>query len=223
MHQRNRNLMSRENLLFENMLTLEESSILQEMNTPYRIQQFLDSTLYVGGNENRSPIEVLRQRKAHCLDGGLFAATLLQRIGYLPLILDMQPDPGEDDDHVLALFQEFDCWGAVAKSNYVGLRYREPVYRTIRELVVSYFNDYFNVARKKSLRKYTEVINLSEFDEQHWMTEASGVDWVEEYLKKADTILLITLEQAAYLSPLDERSYKAGSLGVNPDGVYKPQ
>jgi len=208
---------------FDHALIPAELQVMQEMNTPYRIQQFLDNTPYPAGDENRSSVEVLRQRKAHCLDGGLFAAMALRHIGYPPLILDMQPDPGEDDDHVLALFQEFDCWGAVAKSNYVGLRYREPVYQTIRELVLSYFNDFFNFYGKKSLRKYTAVINLEDFDDKNWMTESSGVDWIKEYLKKADTIPLITPEQAAYLSPLDVRSYNAGSQGVNPDGVYRPK
>jgi len=214
--------MTTEIMRFNKMLTSDEFRMLQDMETPYRIQQFLDSILYPGGDENRSPIEVLRQRKAHCLDGGLFAASMLRCIGYPPLILDMQPDPGEDDDHVLALFQEFGCWGAVAKSNYVGLRYREPIYHTIRELVLSYFNDFFNFYGKKSLRKYTAVINLEEFDDRHWMTVSEGVDWIECYLKKADTIALITSEQAAYLSPLDGLSYKAGTMGVNPNGVFKP-
>jgi len=193
------------------------------LDAPFRIQEFLDGIAYPDGEENRSPVDVLRLRQAHCLDGGLFAAASLRRIGYPPLILDMQPEPGRDDDHVLTLYREFSCWGAVAKSNYSGLRFREPVYQTIRELVLSYFDDFFNIKGEKTLRFYTEPINLELFDDRNWMTDASGVDQVEAYFKKIDLIPLITSEQAAYLSPVDDRSFRAGTLGINPEGAYKPE
>ena len=206
-----------------NILTEHELNQMLEMDSPYKIQKFLDSIQYPSGERNRSPIEVLREKQAHCLDGGLFAATALRRIGYQPLIIDMQPEPGTDDDHVLALFREFDCWGAVAKSNYSGLRFREPVYFTIRELALSYFDDFFNVYGKKTLRSYTQPINMEAFDDWNWMTESSGVDKVEQYLKHTDLTKLISKEQAEYLSLVDERSFKAGSLGINPEGTYKPK
>ncbi len=208
---------------FEQMLSPCELSQMQEMNTPFLIQQFLDSIVYPAGERNRSPIEVLHERQAHCLDGGLFAVAALRRIGYPPLIVDMQPEPGTDDDHVLALFKEFDCWGAVAKSNFSGLRFREPVYLTIRELVLSYFDDFFNIGGQRTLRTYTAPIDLTAFDDWQWMTEARGVDRIEELLKHADLTTLITEEQAEYLSPVDERSFRAGTLGINPEGTYKPQ
>ncbi len=208
---------------FLKMLSTDEQKHVHEMDSPFKIQHFLDSTLYPSGDRNRSSIEVLRERQAHCLDGGLFAVTILRLIGYEPLIVDMQPEPGTDDDHVLALFREFDCWGAVAKSNYSGLRFREPVYATIRELVLSYFDDFFNVDGQKTLRFYTQPINMEAFDNWNWMTESEGVDKVEQYLKHADLITLISQEQAEYLSRVDERSFKAGSLGINPEGTYKPR
>ncbi len=208
---------------FEQLLTANELNQMREMNTPFLIQQFLDSIVYPAGERNRSPIEVLRERQAHCLDGGLFAVAALRRIGYAALIVDMQPEPGTDDDHVLALFQEFNCWGAVAKSNFSGLRFREPVYPTIRELVLSYFDDFFNIKGQKTLRSYTAPINMEAFDDVHWMTEASGVDKVEMYLKTVELIPLISTEQAEYLSAVDERSFKAGTLGMNLDGAYKPE
>ena len=205
------------------LLTADELNQVIKMDSPFKIQQFLDSTRYPSGERNRSSIEVLRERQAHCLDGGLFAVSILRHIGYQPLIIDMQPEPGTDDDHVLALFREFDCWGAVAKSNYSGLRFREPVYATIRELVLSYFDDFFNVEGKKTLRFYTQPIDLEAFDDWNWMTESSGVDKIEQYLKHADLTKLISQEQARYLSPVDGRSFKAGSLGINPEGTYKPK
>ncbi len=214
--------MSNAIMQFEQMLSPCELSQMQEMNTPFRIQQFLDSIVYPAGERNRSPIEVLRERQAHCLDGGLFAVAALRRIGYPPLIVDMQPEPGTDDDHVLALFKEFDCWGAVAKSNFSGLRFREPVYPTIRELTLSYFDDFFNTKGQKTLRTYTAPINLEAFDDVHWMTESRGVDKIEVYLKHVELISLISEEQAGYLSSVDERSFKAGTLGINPEGAFKP-
>ncbi|MGV8027054.1 MAG: hypothetical protein AB2L18_10900 [Anaerolineaceae bacterium] len=207
----------------EQLLTPGILSQMQAMNTPFLIQQFLDSIVYPAGERNRSPIEVLRERQAHCLDGGLFAAAALRRIGYAALIVDMQPEPGTDDDHVLALFKEFECWGAVAKSNYSGLRFREPIYPTVRELVLSYFDDFFNIKGQKTLRTYTAPINMEAFDDLHWMTESSGVDKIEMYLKTVELIPLISAKQAEFLSPMDERSFKAGTLGINLDGAYKPE
>lgn len=151
---------------FNEQLSPEERHLVAGLNTPARIQAFLDELIYPEGEENRSLVEVLRQGKAHCLDGGLFAAAALRLLGYPPLIMDMQPEPGTDDDHVIAIYRSKGCWGSVAKSNYSGLRFREPVYRTLRELVMSYFEDSFNMARQKTLRTYTRPVNLVRFDRQ---------------------------------------------------------
>jgi hypothetical protein len=207
---------------FEKALSDEERTFLQEMKSPALVQSYLDNVRYPSGERNRSPIEVLRQREAHCLDGGLFAASALRRIGYAPLIVDMQPDPGQDDDHVLALFQEFGCWGAVAKSNFSGLRFREPVYTSVRELVLSYFEVFFNLEKQKTLRFYTAPIDMEQFDHLHWMTESAGVDAMEVYLKTAELIPLFSPEQTRYFSEVDERSFRAGTLGINPEGMFKP-
>jgi hypothetical protein len=207
---------------FEGQLSADEKKIMDGLRTPALIQDFLDETIYPGGSENRSPVEVLRQRKAHCLDGGLFAVAALRRLGYPPLILDIQPDEGMDDDHVLALFRVNGCWGAVAKSNFSGLRFREPIYRTTRELVLSYFNDFFNMNRVKTLRFYSRVINLKRFDQLNWMTDFHGVDAVEAHLKIVKLIPLLTAQQVEQLSMLDRRSFEAGTLGTNPDGAFYP-
>jgi len=205
---------------FESSLTPDELTFIRKLDSPFKIQEFLDEVKYPSGEENRSSIEVLRQRQAHCLDGGLFAATMLRRLGYPPLIIDLQPEEGLDDDHVLAIFQEFGCFGAVAKSNFSGLRFREPVYATIRELVLSYFHDFFNMQGQKTLRTCTDIIHLEDFDNLDWMTSSAGVDAIEKLLKEAALTPLISPEQAEYLSGLDDRSFRAGTLGINPDGVY---
>jgi hypothetical protein len=208
---------------FDQSLTPQELNLMDNLRTPAQVQAFLDETRYPGGDENRSPLEVLRQRQAHCLDGGLFAVAALRRIGFPPLIVDLQPDPGMDDDHVLAVYKIEDSWGAVAKSNYSGLRFREAVYRDLRELVMSYFEDFFNVDGLRTLRFYTRPINLKKFDRVDWMNTSAGVDWLEGYLKTVKLTPLINAAQAAQLSPMDQRSIAAGTLGINPAGTFKPK
>ena len=208
---------------FESHLTGEERKQLGTMQTPSDIQAFLDAIPYSIVDLNRSPLQVLHEKQAHCLDGGLFAAAVLRHQGYPPFILDIQPDPGQDDDHVLALFKIEGCWGAVAQSNYTGLRYREAIHRTLRELVLSYFENFFNSYAKKTMRYYTRPINLRQFDQQGWMWSSAGVDAVEAYIKKANLIPLITPAQAARLITVEEQSFQAGRIGINEQGVYQPK
>lgn len=208
--------------IFENELTVQELILINKLNTPYQVQLFLDGIAYPDGDENRPPLGVLRQREGHCLDGGLFAVAILRRLGYPPLILDLLPEPGRDDDHVLALYRENGCWGAVAKSNYSGLRFREPIYRTLRELAISYFEDFFNIYAEKTLRRYSRPVDLSRFDHLNWMVDAKGVDLLEKHLKTLRGYSLITVEAAENLSPVDARAYRAGTLGINLKGAYKP-
>jgi hypothetical protein len=208
-------------VVFLNQLTKAEKKFMESLDSPFKIQAFLDTVEYPGGDENRPAIEVLRQKKAHCMDGALFAATALRILGFDPMIIDMLPDPGRDDDHILALFKISGCWGAIAKSNYSGLRFREPIHRTLRELVMTYFDDSFNIKGEKTLRTYSRPVHLTRFDHLNWMTESKGLDAVEKHLYKVKVIPLITPEQAAYLSPVDKRSFDAGTLGLNYDGVYK--
>ena len=141
--------------------TPAERTALDALHSPFAIQAFLDATPYSPEDRDRCPLNVIRDRVAHCLDGALFAAMALRRLGYPPLLIDLLPEPDIDDDHVLAIFKVNGCWGAVAKSNFVGLRYREPVYRTLRELVMSYFEPFYNVEGVRTLRGYTLPVNLS--------------------------------------------------------------
>ncbi len=209
--------------IFEEQLSREEKHLMDSLDSPYKIQAFLDGLVYPAGEANRAVIEVLRQRQAHCLDGGLFAAAALLRLGMPAVILDMQPQPGRDDDHVLALYRLDGCWGALAKSNFSGLRFREALYRTTRELVLSYFEDFFNLHGQKTLRSYSRPINLKRFDRLRWLTEARGVDAIERYLKTVRLAPLISDAQAARLAPVDRRSFAAGTLGLNPDGAFQPE
>lgn len=204
-------------------LPLELTGIFKEFKKPVDVQAYLDATPYSPEDRNRCPINVVKDRLAHCLDGGLFGALGLRYLGYPPLIVDLQSDEGLDDDHVLAIYRQNGLWGAVAKSNFSGLRLREPVFRTLRELAMSYFEDYFNVDGVKSLRYYTIPLDLTRLDKFNWMSEDSGVDVIEQLLKHRGKTTLIPREAVALFNRVDELSYQAGMLGVNQAGLYKPK
>jgi hypothetical protein len=206
---------------FTQYLDHQQLELVQSLTSPAKIQAFLDSIPYSAEERNRSTINVLCDRQAHCLDGGLFAAAALRRLGYPPIIVDLLPEPGTDDDHVLAIFKRGRCLGALAKSNFPGLRYREPVYRNLRELIMSYFEVFFNVDGKKTLRGYTRPVHLEAYDKVSWMVKDEGVDFIEKHLKELKITPVIDEQFANELSLLDKRSYESGMLGVNAAGLYK--
>ncbi len=142
--------------------TPSELRKLRALKTPAGIQKFLDDLPYNLSYTARSPKKVLHDRVASCLEGGIFAAAALRVIGFPPLIFDLEAE--QDTDHVVAIFKVRGHWGAVAKSNFTGCRYREPVYRTLRELAMSYFNIYFNLRGERTLRRYSRPVNLARFD-----------------------------------------------------------
>src|SRR5437773_182450 len=141
---------------------------LRALKTPAGVQRFLDSLPYHLADTSWSPRKVLQKKTAHCLEGAIFGAAALRVLGFPPLLWDLEAV--NDTDHVLAIFKVRGCWGAVAKSNFSGCRYREPVYRTLRELAMSYFNIYFNLRGERTLRCYSQPVDLSRFDDRHWMT-----------------------------------------------------
>lgn len=198
-----------------------ELAVWSGLTTPRKIQDFLDSTAYEPEYANRCPLRVLRERRGHCFDGALFAAAALRRLGYPPLIVDLIPEPLTDDDHLLAIYRRHGHYGAVAKSNFVGLRFREPVYRSLRELVMSYFEDYFNALGQKTLRAYTIPLNLSAFDSLNWEVDDAGADVIEQRTETLRRYPVLTPEMVRELSPVDRRQLEAGLLGADPTGLFK--
>jgi hypothetical protein len=184
---------------------------LRSLRTPAGIQRFLDELPYHLASTAWSPRKVLHERTAHCLEGAIFAAAALRVIGFPPLVMDMEAE--NDTDHVVAIFKVGNCWGALAKSNYSGCRYREPVYRSLRELAMSYFEQYFNLRRSRSLRTYSRPINLAAFDSRGWMTTDNSVWFIADYLCEIPHTPLITRAQAKRLVRLDARSFQAGLVG----------
>ncbi len=207
--------------LFEQSFTPDELAVFYTLDTPARIQAFLDGIPYSEEEKYRCPRQVLSDHKAHCFDGALFAAAALRQIGYPPLVLDMLPVPFRDDDHMLALYKIDGHWGALAKSNFVGLRYREPIYRTLRELVLSYFEDFYNLAKEKTLRSYTVPLNLQVYDHLNWMASDVSMMEIAHHLEKLRRYPVLTPNMEARLASVDERFYQAGLVGVNWDGLYK--
>ncbi len=206
----------------EDHLDSQQLELLRDLISPERIQAFLDSIPYSADDINRCPLRVLQDRKAHCYDGAFFAAAALRRIGYPPIVVDMMPELGRDDDHLLAVFKRNNLFGALAKSNFVGLRYREAIHRSLRELILSYFEDYFNMEGEKTLRAYTRPLNLRSFDGLGWEWRDEGVNAIEQRLWQIHRIALFGPEVTAALSPVDPRSLSAGLLGSDPEGLYRP-
>jgi hypothetical protein len=205
---------------FENLFDKRELRTLSRLDSPARIQAFLANLRYSADDFYRSPGRVLKDREAHCFDGALFGAAALRRLGYPPLVLEMHAK--HDDCHLIALFRQHGCWGAVAKSNFAGLRYREPVYRTLRELVMSYFESFYNVERQKTLRSYTRPLNLAAFDKDDWMRSDEHLKAIANRLDEVRAFRVVTPQMVAGLSPVDARSYKAGLMGANRAGLWRP-
>jgi hypothetical protein len=192
-------------------LTPTETRLLRKLSTPWKVQKFLDDLPYnkePNGETCRSPRRTLRDETAHCFEAALLAAAALRVNGHPPLILDLESV--RDDDHVIAVYRIEGCWGSIAKSNYAGLRFREPVYRTLRELVMSYFEHYYNLRGEKTLRAFSRPVNLRRFDRMNWMTAEEDVWEIPEYLTTIPhTPILTTLRRMR----MDRRSFEAGLVG----------
>lgn len=206
----------------EEHLTPDQRRILADLDSPFRIQAFLDALPYADEKFNRCPLRVLQDGRGNCFDGALFAAAALRRLGHPPVIVDLLAAPGTDDDHTIAIYRRDGFLGAVAKSNCVGLRFREAVYRSLRELVMSYFEFYFNVEGEKTLREYTLPLNLKSFDALDWTCSDDGLEPIIRRLGELQRFSVLTPQMAAALSPVDARTYEAGFLGANPAGLYRP-
>ncbi len=187
--------------------TPSELRTLRALKTPGGVQRFLDDLPYNLRYDARSPRKVLHDRMASCLEGGIFAAAALRVLGFPPLIFDLEAD--RDTDHVIAIFKVRGHWGAVAKSNFTGCRYREPVYRNLRELALSYFNIYFNLRWERTLRRYSRPVNLARFDRLNWMTTEKSVWFIAEHLCEIPHIALLTPAMEKKLTRVDPRTVKA--------------
>ena len=192
-------------------LTPANVRTLRALKTPKLIQQFIDGLTYQYADTAGSPQRTLRERKGHCLEGALVAAAALRLHGHPPLLMDLEAV--HDDDHVLAIYRERGLWGSIAKSNFAGLRSRKPVYRTLRELAMSYFEHYYNLRGEHTLRAYSRPVNLARLDGKHWMTSEEDVWCVPELLIAARHFPIAPDKVMRALPRLDRRSFEAGMHG----------
>jgi hypothetical protein len=201
--------------------TKEETTFLKTMSDPDKIQGFLDSVEYNPVYECRSPRWVIKKRSAHCFEGALFAAAALEFNGYQPIIVDLKAY--NDDDHVIAIFKEDGYWGAIAKSNFTSLRYREPVYRSLRELVMSYFDFYFNTDGDKSLRSYSVPLNLTVYNPRNWKTTDEDLEYIGDRLEQLRHYPVVDDRMIKKLKRASDIMLQAGMLGSCAEGLFKPK
>jgi hypothetical protein len=198
----------------------DERRVLSKLREPGAIQDFLDALPYWPAGGAHSPRTVLAQGRAQCFGGAILAAAALREHGHRPLIVNMRAV--NDDDHVLAVFRRDGYWGAVAKSNYTTLRHREPVYRSLRELVMSYFDFYFNSQGEKTLRSYSVTMDLSRYDSLGWCFSADRLWQIEEDIERLRHTSVVPAGLAGRLLPATEQVLAAGMMGANPEGLYTP-
>jgi hypothetical protein len=200
--------------------TKDETLFLQQFTDPWSVQVYLDSIPYNPDYGTRSPRWVIKKRSAHCFEGALTAAAMLEYLGYKPMIVDMKAH--NDDDHVIAVFREGIYWGSVAKSNFTSLRYREPVYRSLRELIMSYFDFFFNVKGEKTLRSYSKPFDLSFYDKRLWKTSDEDLDYIGDKIESIYHYPVVDEGMIRKLKLASEPVIKAGLLGSNEAGLFKP-
>jgi hypothetical protein len=194
-------------------LTRAEFSALARLSTPAKIQGFLDAlpaNFEIGGQTSLSVRQVLRQRRAHCIEGAMLAACALWVHGEPPLLMDLRAE--RDYDHVVALFRRGSCWGAISKTNPPVLRWRDPVYRSLRELAMSYLHEYANNRAQKTLRSYSRPFDLRGLDPKIWVTNGKNCWDVGEAVDEIRHYSLITKRQARMLRLRDTMERKAGAL-----------
>ena len=192
----------------------KEFRILKKLDTPVKIQNFLDKmkiNFEEKGDTSFSPLAVLKKKMCHCTEGAVLAALALRIHGHPPLVLDFTANR-YDFDHVVALFQKNGKWGAISKTNHAALRYREPIYSSIRELAMSYFHEYIDDQGRKNLRSYSPPVNLKRFDKFDWMTTREEINYIPEYLAEVRHFPILNRKQIKNLRKADKIEIQAGKL-----------
>ncbi len=198
-------------------LSGHESALLKKLDTPAKIQDFLDSlpmNFEKNGETHHSPRRVLRERTAHCIEGALLAAAALWSRGEPPLLLDLVADKSryDDDDHVVALYKRNGRWGAISKTNHSSIRFRDPVYRTLRELALSYFHEWFmNSNGIKTLKSYSRPLNLQRWGTS-WITAEDDLWFIDEALDALPHYELVPAQNKKFIRNADPMELKAGRL-----------
>ena len=195
-------------------LTRSEWKRLSSLGSPQKIQGFLNRTPInheLGGETLLSVREVLKQRRAHCMEGAFLAAAALWINGEPPLLMHLDCDLS-DYPHAIAVFRRGRCWGAISKTNGAPLRFRDPVYRSLRELAMSYFHEYFDKRGRKTLRSYSGAFDMRRIDPSHWVTNGKQCWDVHDRLAELRHYPLVTAKQTRLLSRRDPFERQVGKL-----------
>ncbi len=191
-----------------------ELAVLHKLATPWKIQDYLEKlpiNFEERGDTFFSPRRVLREKKAHCLEGAVFAAAALWVNGATPLIMTLGATT-DDFSHVVALFKVRGLWGAIGKTNHAVLRYRDPVYRSVRELAMSYFHEYFLDNGRKTLREYSEPLDLRRVGDGRWTVAEKDLWYIDEALDEQKHHPLFPPKARRILRRADPIERRAGKL-----------
>lgn len=197
--------------------TKKEKSLIKRLNTPALVQDFLNGLKFNFEKQNgytvetlKSPLFTLRAGNAHCIEGALLGAYILSQHGFKPYLMHLKTTKG-DYDHVIAPFKIGNFWGALSKTNHAVLRYREPIYKNIRELVMSYFHEYFLDNGRKTLRQYSSVLDLNTF-EKDWMFLEGDLWGIDQELDKIKHYNIMPKSYIKNLRRADKIEIKAGKI-----------
>ncbi|MFZ2149608.1 MAG: hypothetical protein WAV15_00390 [Minisyncoccia bacterium] len=191
----------------------KEKGLIRKLNTPAKVQGFLNKLRFnfeTDGVTLTSPLFTLRNKKAHCLEGALLGAYVLSQHGFKPYLMHLKASRG-DYDHVVVPFKIGKFWGALSKTNHAVLRFREPVYKNIRELAVSYFHEYFLNNGEKTLRQYSVLLNLKDF-EKGWVTLEGDLWGIDEELDKIKHYDILPKSYTKKLRKADQIEITAGKI-----------
>ena len=197
-------------------LSKAEFAILRRLDSPEKIQAYIDAipqNFEIGGETCLSVREALSQRRALCIEGAMIAAAALWVHGEPPLLMDLKAT--RDYDHIVTLFRRGGCWGAISKTNHPVLRWRDPVYRSLRELAMSYFHEYCNKRHQKTLRSYSAAFDLRRIDTAVWITQKKSCWDVGWALDAARHYPLISKRQAKLLRLRDPLEREAQQLRLH--------
>ncbi|MCC7356730.1 MAG: hypothetical protein IT410_03945 [Candidatus Doudnabacteria bacterium] len=189
----------------------QEIKLFKKLNSPAKIQDYLNTLKHNKKDTWRSPRNVIKHKEAYCIEGAILAAAILEFHGHKPLIMDIR-GAHPDVDHVIAPFKLNGYWGAISKTNYAVLRYREPIYKTLRELVMSYFHEYFLDNGIKTLRDYSVPLNLRKFKKYNWQTSEQSLEDIAEYIDTIKHIPIINKKQIKNLRKADSLEIAVGKL-----------
>ena len=200
--------------------TPQERRFLRTLNTPEKIQNYVDALVYNPLDNCRSPRYVMITKEGHCLEGGLLAAAALELHGHRPLMVDLVAH--RDDHHVITVYKGPHGWGSISKSNTTLLAGRQPFYQTVRELVMSYFDFYFNVKGQRSLQSYSSPINLNRYNSWNWRTTESDLLELGYKFCELPHTDIISVRSLNKMNKVPKRLSEACFLGADPAGLYKP-